>query len=314
MHAQNPGTSRRTALALGAGTALAAALGLAGAGTAHASTGAAPTGNPAGDGAFARLRALEERYGARLGVYAHDVRTGRTISHRDRERFPMCSVFKTLAAAAVLRDLDHDGTFLARRVHYTAAYVGRSGWSPVTEDAENIARGMTVAELCDAAIRFSDNTAANLLLRELGGPTAITRFARSIGDPVTRLDRWEPELNSAEPWRITDTTAPRAIARTYGRLVLGRALDPADRALLTDWLLRNTTSETRFRKGLPADWTVADKTGGGKYGGNNDVGVVWPPDGGPILLAVLTTRPDPEAEGIDELVAAAAEIVADELR
>ncbi|MCM1950631.1 class A beta-lactamase [Streptomyces sp. G2] len=311
MYSQHPGASRRTALALGAGTALTAALGLAGAGPAHALT--APAGG-AEDGAAARFRALEERYGARLGVHAHDVRTGRTLAHRDDERFPMCSTFKTLAVAAVLRDLDHDGTFLARRLHYTAAYVARSGWSPVTGSTENIARGMTVAELCDATIRFSDNTAANLLLRELGGPTAITRFARSVGDPVTRLDRWEPRLNSAEPWRITDTTTPRAIARTYGRLVLGRVLEPADRALLTDWLLRNTTSLARFRKGLPADWTVADKTGGGEYGTNNDVGVTWPPDGGPILLSVLTTRPEPEAEGVDELVAAAAAVVAEELR
>ncbi|GAA3049785.1 class A beta-lactamase BOR-1 [Streptomyces roseofulvus] len=311
MNSQPSGASRRTALALGAGTALTAALGLAGAGSAQASP--RPAGRPE-EPVVARLRALEERYDARLGVHAHDVRTGRTIAHRDRERFPMCSVFKTLAAAAVLRDLDHDGTFLARRLTYTAAYVGRSGWSPVTEEKENIARGMTVAELCDAAIRFSDNTAANLLLRELGGPTAVTRFARSIGDPVTRLDRWEPELNSAEPWRITDTTTPRAIARTYGRLVLGRVLEPADRALLTDWLLRNTTSLHRFRKGLPADWTVADKTGGGEYGGNNDVGITWPPDGGPILLSVLTTRFHPDAEGVDELVAAAAAIVAEELR
>ncbi|GHI22664.1 beta-lactamase [Streptomyces hydrogenans] len=311
MYSQHPGASRRTALALGAGTALTAALGLAGAGPAHALT--APAGR-AEDAAAARFRALEERYGARLGVHAHDVRTGRTLAHRDDERFPMCSTFKTLAVAAVLRDLDHDGTFLARRLHYTAAYVARSGWSPVTGSTENIARGMTVAELCDATIRFSDNTAANLLLRELGGPTAITRFARSTGDPVTRLDRWEPRLNSAEPWRITDTTTPRAIARTYGRLVLGRVLEPADRALLTDWLLRNTTSLARFRKGLPADWTVADKTGGGEYGTNNDVGVTWPPDGGPILLSVLTTRPEPEAEGVDELVAAAATVVAEELR
>ncbi|MEU2660875.1 class A beta-lactamase [Streptomyces sp. NPDC007325] len=312
MRPQNPGASRRTALALGAGTALTAALGLAGSGSAHAS--AAPLATPGERRATARFRALEERYGARLGVHALDVRTGRTLAHRDRERFPMCSLFKTLAAAAVLRDHDHDGTFLARRVHYTAAYVERSGWSPQTGLKENIAAGMTVAELCDATIRFSDNTAANLLLRELGGPTAITRFARSAGDPVTRLDRWEPELNSAEPWRDTDTTTPRAIARTYGRLVLGRVLDPADRALLTDWLLRNTTSSTRFRKGLPAEWTVADKTGGGDYGTNNNAGVAWRPDGGPVVLAVLTTRTDPEAPAVDELVADAAAVVAEELR
>lgn len=297
-----PHPSRRTVLALGAGTALASLLPLAG--TAHASTGRL-TG---------RLRELEEEHSARLGVFAHDVRTGRSVAYRADERFPMCSVFKTLAAAAVLRDLDHDGSFLAQRIRYTAADVERSGFSPRTGLPRNLAGGMTVAGLCDATLRYSDNTAANLLLRELGGPTAVTRFARSIGDGVTRLDRWEPELNSGEPWRETDITTPRAIGRTYGHLVLGAALTPRDRDRLTGWMLANTTSGERFRKGLPADWILADKTGGGRYGGNNDVGIAWPPTGGPVLLAVLTAKPEEDAAADNPLVAKAAALVAAELR
>ncbi|WP_307173881.1 class A beta-lactamase [Streptomyces africanus] len=299
MHTTHPRPSRRTALALGAA---AAALSLGG-GTAHALPG---TG-----GATARLRELEREHTARLGVYARNLRTGRTVAYRADERFPMASVFKTLAAAAVLRDLDRDGEFLARRIRYTQDYVTKSGYSPITKD--NVATGMTVGELCDATIRFSDNAAGNLLLKELGGPTAVTRFARSIGDPVTRLDRWEPELNSAEPWRVTDTTSPRAIGLTYARLVLGNALEPRDRARLTDWLLRNTTSDDRFRKGLPADWLVADKTGGGRYGGSNDVGLTWPPDGAPIVLSVLTTQPEEDAPADDALVAKTAALLAAEL-
>ncbi|MFI8893305.1 class A beta-lactamase [Streptomyces paradoxus] len=298
LHANGLRPSRRTALALGT----AAALSLGG-GTAQASTGTA--------GVTARLRELEREHTARLGVYARNVRTGRTVAYRADELFPMASVFKTLAAAAVLRDLDHDGTFLARRVHYTQEYVTKSGYSPVTKD--HVATGMNVGELCDATIRFSDNTAGNLLLKELGGPTAITRFARSTGDRVTRLDRWEPELNSAEPWRVTDTTSPRAIGLTYARLVLGDALEPRDRARLTDWLLRNTTSLERFRKGLPADWLLADKTGGGRYGSNNDVGITWPPDGPPIVMSVLTTQPEEDAPADNPLVASAAALLAAEL-
>ncbi|MFH9725361.1 class A beta-lactamase [Streptomyces sp. NPDC017254] len=298
------GPSRRTALGLGAGAALTVALPLGG--PAYASA-------PGGERLVGRLRELEERHAARLGVFAHDVRTGRSVAYRADERFPMCSVFKTLAVSAVLRDLDHDGTFLARRIRYTEAYVKRSGWSPRTELPENLAHGMTVAELCDATLRYSDNTAANLLLCELGGPKAVTRFARSIGDRTTRLDRWEPELNSAEPWRRTDTTTPRAIGRTYGRLVLGEALPRRDRERLTGWMLANTTSGERFRKGLPADWLLADKTGGGRYGGNNDAGVTWPPDGGPILLAVMSTRFVEDAAPVDPLVADAAALVAAEL-
>ncbi|GAA4899783.1 class A beta-lactamase [Streptomyces coeruleoprunus] len=291
--------TRRTVLATGAGAALAA---LTAATPAHA-TPAAPVTQ--------RLRALEREHGARLGAYAHDTATGRTVAYRADERFPMCSLFKTIGAAAVLRDLDRKGEFLARRIRYTEDYVKRSGWSPITGEEGNLARGMTVEELCACSITHSDNTAANLLLRELGGPTAITRFSRSIGDTVTRLDRWEPELNSAEPWRETDTTTPRAIGRTYARLVLGDALAPGDRRTLTDWLLANTTSKNRFRAGLPADWTLADKTGGGSYGGNNDAGIAWPPGRPPVVLAVMTTKPDQDAASDDPLVASTAKILAD---
>ncbi|MFI1568658.1 class A beta-lactamase [Streptomyces sp. NPDC020490] len=284
--------TRRALLA--AGSAGAAGL-LAGA-PAHAATTSATD----------RLRELERRHGARLGVFARNVRTGRTVGHRADELFPVCSLFKTLAAAAVLRDLDRHGEVLARRIHYTEADLVDG--SDLTR--EHLAEGMTVAELADAAIRFSDNTAGNLLLRELGGPTAITRFARSLGDPVTRLDRWETELNSAEPWRRTDTTSPRAIGRTYARLVLGDALNAPDRALLTHWLLNNTTGGNRLRAGLPASWTVADKTGAGSYGADNDAGIAWTPDGAPVVLAVQLTKPDRDAEWDHALIAETATVLA----
>ncbi|MFE5815423.1 class A beta-lactamase [Streptomyces sp. NPDC056479] len=283
---------RRTLLT--AGTATAAAL---------------LTGAPAQAATTDRLRELERQHGARLGVFAHNVRTRKTVTHRADELFPMCSVFKSLAAAAVLRDLDRDGEFLERRIHYTEADLPESGSD---KTREHLAEGMTVAELCEVAITYSDNGAGNLLLRELGGPTAITRFARSLGDPVTRLDRWETELNSAEPWRVTDTTSPRAIGRTYGRLVLGDdALNRPDRALLTHWLLSNTTSGKRFRAGLPKTWAIADKTGSGSYGTTNNVGVAWTPDGAPVVLAVLSTKPAQDAVWDDALVAETARFLSE---
>ncbi|MFF4432622.1 class A beta-lactamase [Streptomyces sp. NPDC001513] len=292
--------TRRAVLTLGAGAALTAALP---AGVAHA----ASHGGDGGEGEVVRqLRALEREYGARLGAYARDTATGRTVLYRADELFPMCSVFKTMAAAAVMRDLDRDGAFLARRIHYTADDVTAAGGGSVTERPENIAGGLTVAELCSAAISQSDNAAGNLLLRALGGPTAITDFCRSVGDRTTRLDRWEPALNSAEPSRVTDTTSPRAIGRTYGRLVLGDALTPRHRELLTRWLRATTTSGDRFRAGLPVDWVIGDKTGSGSYGTSNDVGVAWPPGRPPVVLAVLTTRPEASAPRADALVAKAA--------
>ncbi|MET8752278.1 class A beta-lactamase [Streptomyces sp. NPDC004667] len=265
---------------------------------------------PAKGDVLRELRALEREHSARLGVYARDTATGRTVLHRAEERFPMCSAFKTLAVAAVLRDLDRDGEFLAKRLFYTDREVKDSGFGPVTGLPENLAAGMTVERLCAAAVCQSDNAAANLLLRELGGPEAVTRFCRSVGDRTTRLDRWEPELNSAEPGRTTDTTTAGAIGRTYEALVLGDALAARDRERLTGWLLANTTSTERFRRGLPADWTLGDKTGGGSYGTNNDVGVAWPPHRPPVVMAVLTTHDRPDAVADNPLVAKAAALLA----
>ncbi|GAA5707120.1 beta-lactamase [Streptomyces avermitilis] len=307
-----PGPGRRAVLTLGAGTMLAAALSRGG--RAYAATPGGGASGARSERLYGRLRELEREHSARLGVFARDMATGRTLLYRADERFPVCSVFKTLAAAAVLRDLDHDGEFLARRIRYTEQYVKDSGYGPVTGRAENLAAGMTVAELCAAAVSDSDNAAGNLLLRELGGPTAITGFCRSIGDGRTRLDRWEPDLNSAEPWRDTDTTSPRAIGKTYARLILGDVLPPQDRTRLTNWLIANTTNTARFRAGLPADWILADKTGGGNsYGVANDVGVVWPPNRSPIVMTVLTTKHAAAGPSDSPLVARTAELLAAEL-
>ncbi|MEU3554762.1 class A beta-lactamase [Streptomyces fragilis] len=296
---RHAGPARRTLLAAGAATAVALA----------AARPAAAAEVP-GDAAT-RLDALERQHGARIGVFARNLRTGATVRHRSDERFPVLSVFKTLAAAAVLRDRDTDGTFLDRRIHYTEAQLVEN--SDVCR--ANLATGMTIRELCAAAVQWSDNTAGNLLLRQIGGPHGITRFARSLGDPVTRLDRWEPELNSGEPWRRTDTTAPAAIAATYARLVLGDGLGRGDREQLTSWLLGNRTGDRRLRAGLPPQWTVADKTGAaGTYASLNDVAVVWTEDGTPLVMAVLTTKPERDAVRQDVLLEETARVLADALR
>ncbi|MYV98655.1 class A beta-lactamase [Streptomyces sp. SID3343] len=257
-----------------------------------------------------QLSEIERQHGARLGVFACNTATGATVAYRAGERFPMCSVFKATAAAAVLRDLDRDGEGLARRIRYGDKDVADSGYAPITSRPENLAGGMIVADLCAAAIAYSDNAAANLLLRELGGPAAITRFCRSVGDGTTRLDRWEPALNSAEPWRATDTTSPRAIGRTFARLTLGDALAPSDRKRLTGWLLANTTGDARLRAGLPAGWALADKTGTGGFGTTNDVGIAWTPNSTPIVLAALSTKQDADAPADEPLMAKVAALVA----
>ncbi|MET8981829.1 class A beta-lactamase [Streptomyces sp. NPDC004539] len=296
-HPYMTGPRRRTLLAVGAGIAL---------------TAVTPSARAAEPDGFAEAEPdafgeLEREYSARLGVFAYDTATGRTVTHRADERFPMCSVFKAVAAGAILSE----GVDLSRRIHYTQEDVTSSGYAPIT--SQHVGTGMTVEELCSAAVSHSDNTAANLLLRRLGGPTAVTRLARGLGDRKTRLDRWEPDLNSAEPWRETDTTTPRAISGTLAKLVLGDALSPSGRALLTSWLVANSTNIDRFRAGFPAGWTLADKTGTGSYGTANDAGVVWPPGRPPLVVAVLSTKPIEQGPSENALVARAAGVVAGEL-
>jgi beta-lactamase class A len=242
------------------------------------------------------LSELEAAYGRRLGVFACNLDDGEIITHRPDERFPILSVFKTLLGALVLRDCPPQ--FQSRRVTWMPSDVVEN--SPVT--SVTIRNGLTVAQLCEAAITRSDNTAANVLLRELGGPHVITGFARSLGDHLTRLDRWEPALNEATPGDERDTTSPRAIGDLYAALIVGRALPRRDQQLLLTWLLANQTTTTRFGAGVPTGWQLADKTGGGAYGSRNDVGVTWTPAGAPILIAALSVGDKPTDDGADDLL------------
>ncbi|GAA1036485.1 MULTISPECIES: class A beta-lactamase [Streptomyces] len=284
---------------LKAGIALTSAAAVASTGRAAAAP-AAPTSGELAD--------LERRYGARLGVYARNVRTGQVLAHRAGERFAMCSVFKAFAAAAVLRDEARCAP-MDKVIHYPPHDLLPN--SPRTE--ENQATGMAMAEVCAAAIQYSDNAAGNLLLRQLAGPAGLTRFFRSLGDEVSRLDRWEPELNTAIPGDPRDTTSPEALARSIERLALGRALAAPDRERFVTWLKGNTTSGARFRAGLPEGWTIADKTGTGDYASANDIGVAWTTRRTPVVLAVLSTKEgedDKDAPVDEALIAEAARIAA----
>ena len=258
-------------------------------------------------GAVAELKALEAASGGRLGVAALDTGSGAYLAHRADERFPFCSSFKTMLAAAVLARSTREPGLLERRIRYGKADMAPH--APVTE--QHIGDGMTVRELCDAVVRYSDNPAANLLMKLMGGPKAVTAFARSIGDKMFRLDRWETALNSSIPGDPRDTTSPAAMMRSLQALALGKALPDKERELLVDWHKRNTTGDTRIRAGVPAGWIVGDKTGtSGAHGSTIDIGVAWPPGRAPIVLALYYTHPDAKAESRPELLAAATRIVA----
>lgn len=254
------------------------------------------------------VAALEQQHQRVAAVYARNLRTGRTLVHRPDRVLPMCSLFKVIAVAGVLRGelVVPDRRVLERPMHLPPAALVEN--SPYVEDCFVTGRIPTVADLCRAALQRSDNTAGNALLSLIGGPVGLTRSARRLGDDTTRLDRWEPELNSAEPDRRTDTTSARAIGETYRRLLLGRALTEPARRRLRTWMLGNTTSGARLGKALPPGWRLADKTGAGAYGVVDDVGVAWAPDGTPLLLSVLTRGSDPAATNDDELVAEIGEL------
>ena len=248
------------------------------------------------------LARLEREHDARLGVYALSTATGAEVAHRADERFAFCSTFKALAAAAVLAR----GTSLDKVVRYTRDDL--MAHAPIT--SRNVARGMTIRQLLDAAVRYSDGTAGNLLLRELGGPARLTAYARSLGDTVTRMDRTEPAITTAVPGDPRDTTSPRAIGGAYREVVLGDALPAAERAFLRDLMERSTTGGARIRAGLPRGWTVAGKTGTGSYGTANDIAIAWPPGGAPLLLAVMSSRAGRDARPDEDLLAGAARYAA----
>jgi beta-lactamase class A len=253
-----------------------------------------------------RCTAIEAEYSCRLGVCLVDVRRGHRAQWRGGERFPMCSTFKWVTAAHVLSRVDAGAERLDRRIAYPrSALVAHS---PVTEQHAGRA-GLTVAQLCEATITTSDNTAGNLLLEATGGPAGFTHFVREQGDAFTRLDRIEPALNQSRPGDVLDTTTPESMAGLLQRLVLGEGLRPASRRQLTAWMLATRTSGARLRAGLPAGWRLADKTGAGDHGSNNDVGVFWRPNGEPVVASVyLTECPLPMA-GSSAAIAALARFV-----
>lgn len=233
------------------------------------------------------LAEIEKRVGGRLGVVVVDVGTGVRLAHRADERFPMCSTFKWLLAAQVLSRVDRGEERLDRHVPYGPRDLLE--YAPVTREHAS-AGALSVFELCAAIVQYSDNTAANLLLTAVGGPSGFTAYLRSIGDSVTRLDRIEPELNSAAPGDPRDTTTPRAMVEDLRRVLLGRELSDASRRQLLDWLVGNTTGAAKLRAGLPAHWRVGDKTGMGANGATNDVAIAWPGRDAPLLIAAYLSE------------------------
>jgi beta-lactamase class A len=257
-----------------------------------------------------RLAAIEAKVGGRLGVAALAIGSGQRIAYRADERFPMCSTFKMLAVAAVLHRVDQKQEQLDRFIPYSAADLLE--YAPVTR--KHVAEGgMKLSALCAAAISLSDNTAANLLLKTIGGPEGLTRFARTLGDQQTRLDRMEPDLNNFTVGDERDTTAPAAMLGNLRALLLKDKLSPASRNQLENWMVENKTGDNLIRAGLPKDWRVGDKTGRGGLGAIGDIATIRPPGKQPILLVVYEVGSIAPMETRAEGIASVARLVAETL-
>lgn len=248
----------------------------------------------------------EQTLNARVGVTVIDTSDGKIVSYRGEERFPHNSTHKALLCGALLRQVDEVKLTLAETTQFKRAQL--VDYSPVTEKFVAPAT-MSWHQVCAAALGYSDNTAANLLINQLGGPEAINRFLISIGDSVTHLDRLEPELNSAIPGDKRDTTTPVAISKTLQTLALGDALKPASREQLIQWMRDDKVADALLRSVLPAGWSIADKTGAGAYGSRSIISIVWPKQRPPLIVSVYITQTPASLPQSNEAIARIGKVI-----
>ncbi|WP_085905710.1 class A beta-lactamase [Kiloniella majae] len=232
---------------------------------------------------------LEESIGGRIGVAVYDLQTGQKWEYRSDEKFPMSSTFKPFACAALLTQNERKDETLERMVSVSRDDL--VSYSPVIEKYADDGE-VSLRKSCEATVSISDNTAGNLVLKEIGGPEGFTRFMRSIGDNTTRLDRWETELNEAQPDDLRDTTSPKAIATSLQKLLLEDALSPEARIEITNWMLNDRVADDLFRSRLPKGWKIADKTGAGGFGSRGIIAVIWPPSHKAVVASVYMTGND----------------------
>ncbi|MFU9075087.1 class A beta-lactamase [Proteus sp. LHD240705] len=255
-----------------------------------------------------QLSTLEKYSQGRLGVALINTEDNSQITYRGEERFAMASTSKVMAVAAVLKESEKQAGLLDKNI--TIKKSDLVAYSPITE--KHLVTGMSLAQLSAATLQYSDNTAMNKILDYLGGPAKVTQFARSINDVTYRLDRKEPELNTAIHGDPRDTTSPIAMAKSLQALTLGDALGQSQRQQLVTWLKGNTTGDHSIKAGLPKHWIVGDKTGSGDYGTTNDIAVIWPKNHAPLILVVYFTQQEQDAKYRKDIIVKTTEIVTKE--
>ncbi len=260
------------------------------------------------DRLLAEVERIEGRLDARVGFAAHDLETGQRWEYNADQLFAMSSTFKTLACASLLQRVDEGSEQLERRVKVSASDIVT--YSPVTESyVDN--REISLFELCEATMTTSDNTAANLILQAIGGPQAVTEFVRGLGDSVTRLDRWETELNEAVPSDERDTTTPNAMVNNLEHLLVGNGLSAHSKNQLREWLVSNEVADGLFRSRIPDEWIIGDRTGAGGFGSRSITAVMWPPQREPIIVAFYITETDASFEDRNAAIAEVGSVIRD---
>jgi len=255
-----------------------------------------------------KLTTLETSFGGKIGVYAINTGNNEEIEHRGSEPFPVQSTMKLIAVSALLKQSSQNKNLLNENVRYTKNDL--IYWHPIT--GQHLASGMTFEELSNATMSYSDNPAANIIIKKDGGPKSVTQFAHSIGNKSFNVSHYEGSLNS-NPNTDMDNATPKDMAISLQKITLGNILTQPLKTKLVSWMKNNTTGDKRIRAGVPIGFTVADKTGSGDYGIANDIGVIWPPQCKPIVLAIYTVQNKPDAKKRDDIVASTTSIIINEL-
>ncbi len=254
---------------------------------------------------------VEQTLHAHVGVSVYDTATQKRWSYNGDERVPLMSTFKTLACAKLLSDVANNKITLDHPVLVEKASLVT--WSPVLE--KQVGQSISLEQACAATMQMSDNTAANIVLKNIGGPQALTQFLRDLGDPTTRLDRFETELNEASPGDPRDTTTPNAITTTLNALLFDRTLSPEGQKQLIQWMKDNQVADNLLRSVLPSGWQIADRSGAGGYGSRGITAIVWPEEGHePIIVSIYITQTDASFEQRNGALVQIGETIFDQYR
>ncbi|WP_407066933.1 class A beta-lactamase [Hohaiivirga grylli] len=254
-------------------------------------------------------KAEETTLKARIGISVINTQTDQSWNYRGDERFPLNSTFKALACGAMLAKADAKELAPSKIISFNKTHLVT--YSPVTE--KFVSKGMSLGELCVAATEYSDNTAINLVLEQIGGPEGLTAYLRSIGDTETRLDRLEPDLNEATPGDLRDTTTPNAVVKTLKKLTLGDGLSEASRDLLRQWMVDDKVADALLRSTLPKGWKIADKTGAGEHGSRSIIAVIWPPEKKPLVVGIYITQTEASMQDSNQAIARLGAVLANSL-